>query len=65
MHSAKTSGFLNSFKEDGSVPENSLLATSDVVELDPIIPPQNGLHALYIKLHQRKYKKNPMEDLLK
>ena len=33
MHSAKTSGFLKSFKEDGSVPENSLLATSDVVEI--------------------------------
>ena len=47
-----TRDFLKKFKELGSVPQNALLITGDVVGLYPSIPPQDGLEALSIKLHQ-------------
>ena len=70
MRSAKsyikdTGNFLNKLKELGSVPQNALLVTVDVVGLYPSIPHQDGLDALSIKLKQREDKKIPTEVLLK
>ena len=60
MRSAKsyirdTSDFLKKLKKLGSVPQNALLVTADVVGLYPGIPRQDGL-ALSIKLDQREDK---------
>ena len=70
MRSAKsyikdTGNFLNKLKELGSVPQNALLVTVDVVGLYPSIPHQDGLDTLSIKLKQREDKKIPTEVLLK
>ena len=70
MRSAKsyirdTGDFLNKLKELGSVPQNALLVTVDVVGLYPSIPHQDGLDALSIKLEQWEDKEIPTEDLLK
>ena len=70
MRSAKsyikeTGDFVNKHKELGSVPQNALLVTVDVVKLYPSIPHQDGLDALSIKLEQREDKEVPTEDLLK
>ena len=69
MRSAKsyikdTGNFLNKLRELGSVPQNALLVTVDVVGLYPSIPHQDGLDALSIKLEQREDKKISTEDLL-
>ena len=45
-----TSDFLKSLKELGSIPQNALFVTANVVELCPSIPHQDGLEALSIKL---------------
>ena len=63
MRSAKsyikeTGDFVNKHKELGSVPQNALLATVDVVRLYPSIPDQDGLDSLSIKLEQREDKKD-------
>ena len=68
MRSAKsyirdTSDFLKKLKKLGSVPQNALLVTADVVGLYPGIPRQDGL-ALSIKLDQREDKIVATEDLL-
>ena len=70
MRSAKsyikeTGDFVNKHKELGSVPQNALLVTVDVVRLYPSIPHQDGLDSLSTKLEQREDKKIHTEDLLK
>ena len=59
-----TSAFLKRLKEIGSVPQNALLVTADVVELYPSISHQEGLETLSVKLDQREDKIIPTEDLL-
>ena len=62
----KDSGhFLEKTKGIGSIPENSLLVTADVVGLYPNIPHQVGLNALKEALDKRDSKKMPTEDLIK
>ena len=62
MRSAKsyirdTGDFLNKLKELGSIPQNALLVTVDVVGLHPSIPHQDSLDALSIKLENEKIKR--------
>ena len=57
--------FLEKIKTIGSVPENAVLATADVVGLYPNIPHQAGLKALKEALEKRDIKKIPTEDLVK
>ena len=57
--------FLEKIKTIGSVPENAVLATVDVVGLYPTIPHQAGLKALKEALKKRDIKKIPTEDLVK
>ena len=69
MRSAKsymrdTSDFLKRLKELGSVPQNALLVTANMVGLYPSIPHQDGLEALSIKLEQREDKIVPATYLL-
>ena len=52
-------------KAIGSVPENAILVTADVVGLYPNIPHQAGLKALKEALEKRDIKKIPTEDLVK
>ena len=69
MRSAKSymrdnSDFLKRLKELGSVLQNALLVTADVVGLYPSIPHQDGLEALPIKLDQQEDRIIPTNDLL-
>ena len=57
--------FLEKIKTIGSVPENAILVTADVVDLYPNIPHQAGLKALKEALEKRDIKKIPTEDLVK
>ena len=57
--------FLENIKTIGSVPENAILVTADVVGLYPNIPHQAGLKALKEALEKRDIKKIPTEDLVK
>ena len=57
--------FLEKIKTIGSVPENAILVTADVVGLYPNIPHQAGLKALKEALEKRDIKKIPREDLVK
>ena len=52
-----TGDFLNKLEELGSVPQNALLVTVDVLKLYPSIPHQDGLDALSIKLEQQGIKR--------
>ena len=62
----KDSGdFISTIKRLGSVPENAILVTADVVEVYPSIPLDVGLKALKKQaFDQREQKKIPTEDLL-
>ena len=69
MRSAKSymrdnSDFLKRLKELGSVLQNALLVTADVVGLYPSIPHQDGLEALPTKLDQQEDRIIPTNDLL-
>ena len=57
--------FLEKIKTIGSVPENAILVTADVVGLYSNIPHQAGLKALKEVLEKRDIKKTPTEDLVK
>ena len=57
--------FLEKMKNIGSVTENAILVTADVVSLYPNIPHQAGLKALKEALEKRDIKKIPTEDLVK
>ena len=57
--------FLEKIKTIGSVPENAILVTADVVGLYPNISHQAGLKALKEALERRDIKKIPTEDLVK
>ena len=57
--------FLEKIKTIGSVPENAILVTADVVGLYPSIPYQAGLKALQEALEKRDIKKIPTADLVK
>ena len=57
--------FLEKIKTIGSVPENAILVTADVVGLYPNIPHQAGLKALKKALERRYIKKIPTEDLVR
>ena len=57
--------FLEKIKTIGSVPENAILVTADVVGLYPNIPHQAGLKALKKALERRDIKKIPTEDLVR
>ena len=51
-----TSDFLKRLKELGSVPENELPVTADVVGLYPSIPHQDGLETYQLSLISEKTK---------
>ena len=53
--------FINKFGQIGSIPENAILVTADVVGLYPIIPHKAGLKALKNALAKRKQKHIPTE----
>ena len=57
--------FLEKIKTIGSIPENVILVTADVVGLYPNISHQAGLKALKEALENRDIKKIPTEDLVK
>ena len=57
--------FLEKIKTIGSVPENAILVTADVVGLYLNIPHQVGLKALKEVLERRDIKNIPTEDLVK
>ena len=57
--------FSEKIKTIGSVPENAILVTADVMSLYPNIPHQAGLKALNEALEKRDIKKIPTEDLVK
>ena len=57
--------FLEKVKTVGSVPENAILVTADVMGLYPNIPHQAGLKALKEALEKRDIKKLQTEDLVK
>ena len=57
--------FLEKIKTIGSVPENAIPVTADVVGLYPNIPHQAGLKTLKEALERRDIKKIPTEDLVK
>ena len=62
----KDSGdFLKKIKNLGSLPENAILVTVDVVGLYPSIPLEAGLQALEEALENRKHKQIPNGKLLK
>ena len=56
--------FLEKIKTVGSVPENAILVTADVVGLYPNIPHQAGLKDLKEALEKRDTKQIPTEDLV-
>ena len=53
--------FLEKIKTIGSVPENAIFVTADVVGLYPNIPHQAGLNALKEALEKRDIKNIPTE----
>ena len=57
--------FLEKIKTTGSVPENAILVTADIVGLYPNIPHQAGLKALKEAPEKRDIKRIPTEDLVK
>ena len=57
--------FLEKIKTIGSVPENAILVTADVVGLYPNIPHQAGLKTLKKALERRDIKKITTEDLVR
>ena len=57
--------FLEKIKTIGSIPENTILVTADVVSLYPNIPREAGLKALKEVLKKRDIKKIHTEDLVK
>ena len=57
--------FLEKTKTIGSVPENVILVTADVVGLYPNIPHQAGLTVLKEALKKRDISKIPTKDLVK
>ena len=57
--------FLEKIKTIGSVPENVILVTADVVGLYPNIPHQAGLTVLKEALKKRDISKIPTKDLVK
>ena len=62
----KDSGdFLKKIKNLGSLPENAILVTADVVGLYPSIPHEPGLQALEEALENRNHKQIPTDKLLK
>ena len=62
----KDSGdFLKKIKNLGSLPENAILVTADVVGLYPSIPHEAGLQALEEALENRNHKQIPTDKLLK
>ena len=63
---SKDSGdFISNIKQIGSVPENAILVTADVVGLYPSILHNVGLKARKQALDKREQEKVPTEDLLK
>ena len=61
----RDSTFIEKIKRIGSVPENAILVTADVVGLYPDIPHQVGLKALKEALEKKDIKKIPTKDLMK
>ena len=62
----KDSGdFIKKINNLGSIPENAILVTADMVGLYPSIPAEVGLRALREALDKRDEKTIPMEELLK
>ena len=62
----KDSGdFLKKIKNLGSLPENAILVTADVVGLYPSTPHEAGLQALEEALENRNHKQIPTDKLLK
>ena len=62
----KDSGdFLKKMKTLGSLPENAILVTADMVGLYPSIPHEAGLQAVEEALENRNHKQIPTDKLLK
>ena len=62
----KDSGdFLKKIKNLGSLPENAILVTADVVDLYPSRPHETGLQALKEELENRNHKEISTDKLLK
>ena len=56
--------FINKSKTLGTIPDNAILVTADVVGLYPSIPHQDGLNALRTALNTRERIGIPTEDLV-
>ena len=57
--------FLKKIKNFGSLPENTILVTADVVGLYPSIPHEAGLQALEEVLENRNHKQICTDKVLK
>ena len=61
----KDSGdFINKIRRMGSIPDNGILVTADVTELNPSFPHDVGLKALRNVLNKREQKKIPTKELV-